>query len=997
MLNTLLDVRTERRFLTVLFCDMVDSTAHQYRMDPERFGALLAAYRQIVFDQVRRHRGHVARVIGDGVLAFFGWPRAVGKDAQMAVICALEIGRELARRHDFDGDGAGMAVRMGIETGWVLVGDIGPTGQIEQSGVIGPAPNVAARLQHLARHNGLVVGEGTLTLLPDWFLTDPADTSGVNLPEPVKAAHVIGISDNGDPLGRLQPSRLAPLIGREAELGRLAEAWDRAASAAGQVMLLSGEAGMGKSRLVGALLDHVPAGGHEAIALYCAEQTIDNSFHPLIEPLTRELRLKPDASNAEILSAATSFARRIGHDADVEGIALATLLGMPIPPGIPNTELRRRTFNVLSGWIAERAARNPLIFIVEDFQWADSSLATFVAQLADRAAAMRLLLLITHRADHGVEWPDKPHFGRLALGPLSSADAARLAAAVLDTSDPAAAAMIAERAECVPLFVEEFARASLDQGRRTDRLPGSISQLLTARLDALGPARRLAQLVAVVGQEAPLPLLASVSGLSEVELAQQAGLLLDSGIMIQRFLGETTLLSFRHALLRAAAYQALPAVHRCRLHDRVAAQLRASNPALETAAPAILGWHLEQADRPAEATVLFRRAAAIGLAGGAYVEAEAHARRAVRLAEADPDRPPDGPVTESLYAALGLLGESLIATRGEGSSDVRATYERATRLALRARATRNLPPLLRGLCASYQVRGPLARARELGERLLQLSEHLGDQALIADAERRLGWCLLCQGNLHEAGLLLERSTTRALGADAASPTSSALDTRVLGLANLAILGSLRDSDERTRERTDTAVAAAEACRKPLAAAYGYGCAALTRMMLGDNSATRRLARKTERAAAEHGLVYWAALAHILRGWADARSGNATSGLADLREGLSLYGKTESLVLRPLALMMLADAQAEAGSVAGALEALDEAEAVAGDIGAVVFKCVLLAARGRILLTAGDPTAQDAFARARTEALAGGATTVARKAALGLETGPRGNIDLHLVH
>lgn len=993
MLNTLLDVRTERRFLTVLFCDMVDSTAHQYRMDPERFGALLAAYRQIVFGQVRRHRGHVARVIGDGVLAFFGWPQAAGKDAQMAVICALEIGRELARRHDLDAESAGMAVRMGIETGWVLVGDIGPTEQIEHSGVIGPAPNVAARLQHLARSNGLVVGEGTLALLPDWFLTEPADTNGINLPEPVKAAHVLGISDNGDPLGRLQPSRLAPLTGRAAELGSLVGAWERAASGSGQVVLLSGEAGMGKSRLVGALADHLPAGGYEAVALYCAEQTIDNSFQPLIEPLTRELRLKPDASGPEILAAATSFARQIGHDADIEGIALASLLGMPIPPGIPNTELRRRTFNVLLGWVAERTAQHPLIFIVEDFQWADSSLATFIGQLAEQAATMRLLLLVTHRADHRVEWPDKPHFTRLALGPLSSADAAHLAAAVLNTSDPDDAAMIAERAEGVPLFVEEFARASLDLGRRTDRLPGSISQLLSARLDALGPARRLAQLVAVVGQEAPSPLLASLSGLSDAELAQQTGVLLDSGIMIQRFLGDTMLLSFRHALLRAAAYQALPAVHRCRLHDRVAEQLRASNPALETTMPATLGWHLEQADRLVEAAVLFRRAATIGLAGGAYVEAEAHARRAIRLTEADESGAP----AENLYAALGLLGEALIATRGEGSSDVRETYERATRLALQAQAARNLPPLLRGLCASYQVRGPLASARELGERLLQLSERLDDQALIADAERRLGWCLLCQGELHEAGLLLERSTTRALGTDAASPTSSALDTRVLGLANLAILSSLCDSDERTRERTDITVAAAEACRKPLAAAYGYGCAALTRMMLGDNSATRRLARKTERAAADHGLVYWAALAHILRGWADARSGNAASGLADLREGLSLYSKTESRVLRPFALMMLADAQAEAGSLAGALEALDEADAIAGDIGASVFKCILSAARGQVLLAAGDQGARDVFARARTQAMAVGATAVIRRINATLDVGVSSNIDLYSIH
>ena len=1005
MLNALLDVRTERRFLTVLFCDMVDSTAHQYRMDPERFGTLLATYRQIVFEQVKRHRGHVARVIGDGVLALFGWPQAAGKDAQMAVICALEIGRELARHRGSDADRAGMAVRMGIETGWVLVGDIGPSDRIEHDGVIGPAPNVASRLQHLARRNGLVVGEGTLAMLPDWFLTEPVDTAGINLPEPVKAAHVLGVSDKGDPLGRLQPSRWAPLIGRDGELELLTRKWHDAGAGGGQVVLLSGEPGIGKSRLVGALIDRIPAGSYHAIALYCAEQTIDSAFHPLIEPLMRELGLKADAAAAEILEAATTVARQIGHDAEAEGVALAVLLGMPVPPGTPTADLRRGTFSVLAGWIAEHAARKPLVFVIEDFQWADPSLATFMAQLAEQAAAMRLLLIVTHRADHVVAWPERPHVSRLALSPLSPADAAHLAAAVLDTLDPADAAMIAERAEGVPLFVEEFARASLDQGRGTERLPGSISQLLSARLDALGPARRLAQLAAVIGQEAPAPLLASLSGLSDEEFVQQAAQLLESGIMTQRPMGETTTLSFRHALLRAAAYQALPTVHRSRLHGRVAEQLRAHNPSLETVAPATLGWHLEQAERLGEAAVLFGNAAAMGLASGAYLEAEAHARRAIRLAEAHSGDgqangigagggQAGGQHAASLSSTLGILGEALIATLGEGSSEVRATYERATRLALQARATHSLPPLLRGLCASYQVRGPLASARELGERLLQLTQHIGDEALIADAERRLGWCMLCQGHLHEAGLLLDRSSKRALGSDAASPTSSGIDTRVLALSNLAILSSLRDGDARTRERTDIAVAAAEACRKPLAAVYGYGVAAITRMMLGDNSATRGLARKSEQVAAGHGLVYWAALARILGGWADARSGSAASGLAVLREGLALYSKTESLVLRPFALMMLADAEAEAGSFGAALEALDEADAVAEGMGASVFGCVLGVARGRVLLGAEDPSAREVLERAKDRALAIGAMEVARRASV-LEAKHRHSLDLHM--
>ncbi len=974
-MKSVLDVRTEGRYLTILFCDMIDSTLHQFNMDPEQFSALLGAYRKIVFEQVNRHRGHVARVIGDGILAYFGWPRATGRDAEMAVVCALEIGRELARHSKADPNLQYLAARMGIETGWVLVGDIGPLEQIEHNGVVGRAPNIAARLQHLAGRNGVVAGETTLSLLPDWFQTEVADTTGIKLPMPIRAAHIRGMIDKVAPLARLQPSQSSPLIGREAERERLIEAWRIATSGAGQVVLVSGEPGVGKSRLVGAFLESLPLDSYRCLALFCTQQSIEEAFYPLVAPLRRALDLTLDASHDEISAGATKLARWIGHDADAEGVALAALLGVPVPAGIPTAEIRRNTFSMLNSWIADQAANRPLVLVVDDFQWADPSFASFIEQLAAHAGTMRLLLLITHRADHIVEWAEQVGATRHHLGPLPPEEAAKLAGTVLEGISADDAAMIATRADGIPLFVEEFARASRDSGHRPEQLPAAISQLLAARLDSLGPTRHLAQLAAVIGDETSVSMLAQIAGMSDEECLEHADLLLTRGVMTRRILSDGTLVSFRHVLLREAAYQALPTAHRARLHGMVAEHLRNSNLQMEVTAPAVLGWHLERAGRPTEAADLFRRASATELTTGAFAEAEAHARRAVRLLE----KLTDNADIKGHYSALSLLGEALIATRGEGSTEVRTTYERAAHLALQARAMNDLPPLVRGLCASYQVRGPLARARKLSDFLLRLSKRIGDDALIADAERRLGWCLVCRGSFTAAGELLEQSVKRASTSGVSTSSSAKIDARVRALANLAILSALRESDEEICERTRRLVTAIEECQRPLAIAYGYGCAAIASMIVGDIHATYDFAAKATQAATEHGLVYWSTMAQILSSWAETRLGSQEHGLASLLQGLALYRKTESLVLLPLALIMLSDAEAESGSLDRAIAALDEGDRIVDSIGAQAFRSLLLVARSKVLYRAGKfSEAQDALELAHREATAIGAVAVVRR-------------------
>ncbi len=954
---------TEHRFLSILFCDLVDSTGHQFRMDPEAFEALLGAYRHAAFERIRAHGGHVARVIGDGILALFGWPRAQGRDAQDAVSCALEIGQRIAR---LDAEGrlaadATIAVRMAIETGWVLVGSIGPEGETERDGVVGPAPNIAARLQRLARHNGVVVGEGTLPLLGTRFSIEPADTTGIELPMPIAAAHVTGVAGPQDLLGRLVGGRRNRLVGREAESARLHTLWERACTGSGQVVLMSGEAGIGKSRLLGALAATLSATGHERMVAFCTPQTTDSSLYPLIEPLRLSLGLPEDAEADAIRAATSGLAERLSLPA-AAGEALASLLGAP-SGGMPPTELRRWTFDALLSWIGDVARRRPLLLVVEDVHWADPSLSAFLRVLADEVPGLPVLLALSYRSNYVIAWPDAPSRTRIPLSPLPPAEAAALAEVAAEGLSEELREAVVARAEGVPLFVEEFARALSERGATPDRLPGSLSQLLAARLDALGPARTLAQIAAVVGRETPRVLLQDLTDMPADQFDAAVEQLLGSGIMLSRGVGESAVLSFHHMLLADAAYQALPSARRRRMHGEVADALARTNPALAAIEPGLLGRHREAAGQVLEAASLFRRAAGNATAAGAYQEAEAHARRAVRLSESV-----DGlEGRRATLSAMVLLGDAQIALLGYAATAVQHTFERATQIALGMGEASELLPVLRGLTAFYQVRGPMRRAEEVGSRLLQLARRINDPAVISDAERRQGWCLLCCGRLTEAEAALDRALVQYEAATPEQLTVVPSDPAVLGAGNRAWLTWLIEGDAAALGSAQAAAERAIAARQPLATAYGLGLAAVVHQLAGDWPGALGLARRAGAIASARGIAYWSAMAEMLEGWAQAMEGQTRIGLARIRHGMSGYRRTQGEILRPYSHILLAEAENAAGNQETALAVLDEAVEAAEQIGAAMYRPVLGWARGRILgPAAGGPILAVAEAEARRQ-------------------------------
>ena len=952
----------EHRFLSVMFCDMVDSTSHLFRLDAERFAKLLGAYRSAVFARVRRHGGHVARVVGDAVLAYFGWPQAGGHDAQSAVACALEITRAIPRL----ATEVPIAVRLAIETGWVLVGDIGPeegdAADHEQWAVVGPAPHIAARLQERARPNGVIVGSGTLPLLNDRFVTEPANASGLRLPMEISAAHVLNESGRGDPLGRLYARRApGPPLGREAELRQLHSVWQRARSGKTEAVLLSGDPGIGKSRLVRALLDALGLDRPEIIPLFCTAPARNTPFQPWDEPLRQLAGLDQAAGEDEVRSAVANLGSRLGLSADTV-TGLATLLGVPPADPPPPMAIRRQLLDALLALVEHLAHERALLILVEDIHWADPSTVELLHELV-AAAPRPMMVVATHRPEWSPDWTELPNISRLSLGPLPETAAHRLAddyaGAFRVELDGATRAAIVARAEGVPLFIEEFVRALVDRGEAGARLPGTVAQLLAARLDALGDARPLAQIAAVIGREVSIDLLARLADMPADKFEDGVGRLIATGVMARHGFTGNAILTFQHALLSDAAYHSMQTGRRRGLHLRVAQAMRG-------APPGVLARHYAAAGENEKAAALFRDAAAKALAAGAFVEAETHARQSVTLIEQCPEERR----LAVLLSALNLLGDSLIATRGYADPDVQATFERGARLALATDSARQLMPSLRGLASFYQVRGPLARAQQLSERVLQIARMSGEPLVLAQAERRYAWCRLCQGEIIEARTLLEAALERELAAGESDGALAFDEVATLGI--LSWVDWLTRGSEAAMARAAATAARAELTPRPLSAAYAFGFVAFTHQLVGDTVGTEQFAARCKAIAEPRRIVYWTAVADALMGWAVATERRSDAGLVRLRDALAEYRRTQGQILLPYLLALQAEAEHASGSPARALEALDDAEGVAEAIGARLFLPALLILRGRILRGAAGTAA---LRRAQALAADQGATTL----------------------
>src|SRR6516164_4152448 len=853
----------ERRQLTVMFCDLVGSTALSVRFDPEELREEIRAYQNTVSGVVARYDDFVAKFMGDGVLAYFGYPRAHEDDAERAVRAGLEIAAAVTRLETRGTDP--LAVRIGIATGLVVVGDLVGEGSAQEQAVVGETPNLAARLQALAEPGQLVIAGATRRLIGDLFrLRDLGRQIAKGFAEPVEAFVVesVAVAES-----RFEAARrgLTDLVGRAAESALLRDRLRAAWAGAGQIVLLSGEAGIGKSRLGAQLAAEVANEPHTRLRYQCSPYHRDSVLHPFVVQLGRAARLAPEdpaETQLDKLEAILAPAR-IAETAPLFASLLSIPTGGRYPPlALSAAQQRRLTLAALLDQLEALARQNPVLMLFEDAHWADASSLEVLDLTVERVRALPVLALFTFRPEYEAPWTGLSHVTGIALDRLAPAEVETLAERVAGQPlPPEVTAQIVAKTDGVPLFVEELTKTVLEsgllvagpQGWHLDgplppfAIPATLQDSLAARLDRLAPVKEIAQIGAAIGREFSYPLLRAVAGRDEPALRAALAQLEEAELLFRSGAPPDARYTFKHALVQDTAYETLLRSRRQILHRQIADALRGEFAAVAAAEPELVAHHLTQAGLDEPAVEWWSKAGDQALRRSAFKEAAAHLGKAIeladRLAATAPSAAPGG---NRLRLQTGL-GNALMFAKGLTAPETSAAFTHARELASRMEDASERFSVYYGLWAGHLNRCEPAPTREIAELFLreatarpdrpeavvahqisgltcisfgdfagahqhfQKTIELYDQARHADFANRFGhdpraaaeiWdavTLWVLGQIDEASRLADRAL-----ADAESATHA--PTKAHALANAAVLGLLR-------------------CNPEAVAAHGQRCAA----------------------------------------------------------------------------------------------------------------------------------------------------------------------------
>ncbi|MEK0084157.1 ATP-binding protein [Benzoatithermus flavus] len=942
----------ERRQVTVLFCDLVGSTPLAAALDPEDLREVMSAYHAAAVEAVTPLGGHIAKFLGDGILAYWGWPRALEDAGERAVRAGLALVEAVGRL--CAGSGPPLQARVGIATGLVVAGDlIGRSAA--RAEIVGETPNLAARLQALALPGAVVVAESTRRLIGEGFACeDLGERRLKGFPAPVRAWRVIGaVAEPGT------AESATPLVGREREMMWLLERWRQARGGTGQAVLLVGEAGIGKSRIADALQERIEGEACLVRRYACSPLRETSTLHPVLPELEREAgfaRSDPPEARLRKLAAALGLE---GADLSAVTELLGIAAGAELPDETGAARRKARALELLASHLLRGSHVRPLLLVFEDVYWADPTSQALLARLVQRAVSSSVLLLVTSRSGRVPGWNDLPHVSILPLDRLGREDGAALAAVIADGRElpPLVLERILDRADGVPLFIEELTRAVVEIGpvemdgaagsMPAPAIPETLQDSLMARLDRLGPAKQVAPMAAVIGQSFPLELLRAVLPWSPHRLQEALAALVAAGLVRRLPEEDQPVYAFRHALIREVAYETLLRERRRQLHARVAEALRQRFPGTP---PELLAQHLARAGAVREAAWQWLEAGELALRQAATSEAMARLEAGLDLAAA---LPPDDPDRRRLEARLQLaIGQVLSLARGRAAPEVGRAFERAYELSWQEDEAAPVPTAaLLGLYGFHFLRAELNEARIAADELLRRAEWQGDAELLVAARAIGGSITFFLGRLAEA----EASLGAAL-ADEAAMRRSAFDTaygfqiRLSSLAYrcsaLLVLGHPDQARARSRAMLcETAIPD----REPGALAVVLFSDGMMSQLLRDSEAVRDRAEALLALAREHDLSLWRAGAAILHGRSLADRGELAAGIRSMRQGIAAWRATGAEHLVPYFQALLAEACARAGRPAEGLRLLEDALARTERTGERWCEAELLRLRGELLL------------------------------------------------
>jgi len=974
----------ERRQLTVLFCDLADSPRLAGQLDPEDLREVVLAYQATCVEVIQRFDGHVAQYLGDGLLVYFGYPQAHEDDAQRAVRAGLGILDAMGTLNTRLERAKGMrlAVRIGIHTGPVVVGTMGSGGRREQL-ALGETPNLAARLQSLAAPDTVAISDTTHRLVQGYFRCDDLGRPSLRGVEtPLRVYRVVAESAAQSRLDAAGATGLTPLVGREHEVGLLRERWGQSRDGLGQVVLLSGEAGIGKSRLVRVLTERVADEGAPWLTLRCSPYHTNSALYPVIEHLQRLLQWHRHETPAARLALLEQTLQTAGLPLTEVVPLLATLLSLPVPEQYPPLALspqrqKQKTHEALIAWLLAETARQAVLAVWEDLHWADPSTLELLELLLDHTPTARLLLVLTARPEFRPAWTPRSYMTQLTLTRLPRHQSEEMVLRVTG-GKPVPAEVLAQvvaKTDGIPLFVEELVKTILEAGLVQEEagryvltgplpplaIPATLQDALMARLDRLAVVKEVAQLGAVLGREFAYELLQAVALLGEATLQQALGQLVEAELLYQRGLPPQAIYSFKHALIQDAAYQSLLKSTRQQLHQRIVQVLEARFPETVETQPEWLAHHYTEAGLSAQAIPYWHRAGRRAYEHSAYVEAISYLTRGLEMLQAGPDTPVR---VQQEVLLQSTLGAAYTAAKGYAAPEVESTYTRARALCQQLGDTQQLFPVLVGLWNFYFVRGALQTACDLGEQLLALAESANDPVRRLRAHAALGEILFHMGQLLPARAHLEQGIALYVPQQRRSYAVQTPTVACLAYAAWA-LWHLGHPDQALQRSTEARILAQELSH-PLSHAIALHFSATVHQFRREAQATQTWAEAATMLSREQGLPFWDGSATILLGWALAAQGQSEEGIGRLHQGLQTFRATGAEVQQPSWLALLAETRGWAGQSAQGLEAIAEAFAVIDTTGERYYEAELYRLKGELLLqhaVAQQGEAEESFQQA----------------------------------
>ncbi len=941
----------ERRHLTVLFCDLVDSTRLSARVDPEDWHHAMGLFHYTARAAITRYAGYVAQFQGDGVIAYFGFPVAYEDGPSRAVRAGLAIveGLKALRERTADLGVGPLAVRVGIHTGLAVVEKIEHELHRETTAIGTPA-NVAARIQAVAEPNGIVISETVRRLTAGEFVT--ADLGIFELRGVDRPPRVYSVTAASGVRSRLKAAEtLTPFVGRDREVDLLREHWDRIEHGGGRAVLLVGEAGIGKSRLVLTFQQQLADQPHTWLECRALEYTKHAAFEPIMELIRQGLELSENDGHKEKQARIRRRAARDGMDADELYAIVAPLIGLASETATGNVdpEARARTIQTFVNWTLTLARTQPVVLLVEDLHWCDPSTIEFLQRLLEQDLESRILVLMTARPDFESPWSPESGVALMTLERLpkdTSRELVRLAHQDALTSEATEA--IIERADGIPLYVEELAKMVVEtvqqEGdgsvgaasgdaeviRRAPVIPETLQDLLMARLDLLGVAKKTAQLAAVIGREIPLPLLERVSLMSQPALQASIERLIRAGILFTHDLPSQRILIFKHALIQDAAYQSLLRAERRLYHDKIARELVRNFPEVASTRPEIIARHCTEARRPIEAADYWTKAGKRALESSATVEAIAYAEAGLAIVGTIAQEP------ARLSAELNLqlvLGPALMASRGYADPSMERAYGRARELCRQLGDPPALFPVMFGLWTIHCVRARHDDAAAIARDMTALAERDRNDSLLLEADVTAGITHFYVGELD----LSRRRLERALALydperDAEHCLIFGQDPRAAALAHLMLARwTLGDVDGAKSAAVD-AVALAREMTHPFSIGYTLSFAAWLHRLRGDADRCLALARDGIEVSGKRTLAVFLAISEILEGSATVSLGNHSGGRERLEAGFERFTATTSTLIMPFWYCLRAQACADAGRIEEGLVEIAQAISLIANTG-----------------------------------------------------------------